>query len=325
MAEAAAEECGIRATLYDAEGRDQAVELNATAFEGLGDAQLLWVDGCADDFTDDLPLPDAVKEAIEELRGEGPTIRMGEGLYWFTVPACPDRRTEAGALTSFIVCGTDALVTVRHSQVEAFDRFIETDRGETLKGRLSASSLAAAVMMAHLGDFQREIARIDDEVDELDDSILRKREKGDPLHRLSVLRRRLAKLRRALGGHRGVIHSLVRADFAPMIEDAEARHFEHLHALYERLEDEVARGRDAVVASFDIYATRVAQDTNELLRVLTIVTVALGIIGSIAGVFGMNFDIDFVPHSQQGFLIVLGAITAVTLGFLALSAWKRWL
>lgn len=315
---------GLRAILYDAEGRDRALEIAEIEYDSMTDSQLLWIDGPVDAFNSSVELPEQIRQAMGEILQNGPTIRIGGDLYWFTVPACPDRKTEAGTFVSFIVCGKSVLVTVRQTEADAFNRFIDTDRGETLKGQLSASSLSAALMMSHLGDFQRQISLIDDEVDSLDDAILRSREKGDPLRKLATLRRRLAALRRALEGHRSVMQSLERADFAPMIEDADERHFDNLYALYQRLEDEVARGRDAVVASFDIYATRVAQDTNELLRVLTIVTVVLGIVGTIAGVFGMNFEISFLPGDQLGFLIVVAMMMALSLLFLAYGRLRKW-
>ena len=50
--------------------------------------------------------------------------------------------------------------------------------------------------------------------------------------------------------------------------------------MFERLEDDIARARETMIGSFELYASRVAQDTNQLVKVLTVATVITGIIGT---------------------------------------------
>ena len=51
------------------------------------------------------------------------------------------------------------------------------------------------------------------------------------------------------------------------------------------------RAREIVVGSFGLHATRTAQDTNQPVKMLTHVTVVIGLIGAIPGIFGMNFAV----------------------------------
>jgi hypothetical protein len=44
----------------------------------------------------------------------------------------------------------------------------------------------------------------------------------------------------------------------------------------------VARARETIIGSFDPYTTRVAQETNQLVKALTIATVVTGVIGCAA-------------------------------------------
>lgn len=80
-----------------------------------------------------------------------------------------------------------------------------------------------------------------------------------------------------------------------------------------------------IVGSFDLYATRTAQDTNQLVKLLTLVTVIIGLSGAIAGIFGMNFDTPITKTGLPGFIVTVSAM--IVLGaLLTIFAWHRkWL
>ena len=60
------------------------------------------------------------------------------------------------------------------------------------------------------------------------------------------------------------------------------------------------------------------------MKVLTIATVITGVIGAVAGVFGMNFDTPVAHSGLSGFLAVTGAMVAVSIGIVAVAIWRRW-
>jgi Mg2+ and Co2+ transporter CorA len=70
---------------------------------------------------------------------------------------------------------------------------------------------------------------------------------------------------------------------------------------------------------------RAAQKTNDTMRVLTFVTVLLGTLALVAGVMGMNFELDFFQTGQQGFLIVTGAMAAAAVVSLLVALWRKWI
>ena len=123
---------------------------------------------------------------------------------------------------------------------------------------------------------------------------------------------------------RKVVQGLVAPDFAAHVTDDDRGFLAEVNRLFERLEDDVSRARDTVIGSFELYASRVAQDTNQLLKVLTIATVITGVIGAVAGVFGMNFDTPFAHSGLAGFLVVTGTMVAVSIVIVMLAIWRRW-
>lgn len=309
-----------RALLYDASGHDRKVDDLAQVDPSLlGPEQLLWVDvsdfgpGHVHGLPPHLPISEV---SLEELGG----LQIFDDHYRFAIALQDLKRSKLG-----FVVGKTWLLTLSETRPSFFDEFVEADRGETLKGRMSPTALMATLIIRQLEIFRNEVASVDGAIDKLDETILRSREKRTPLGALAVLRRRVAALRAGLGDQRAVIHSLVGPDFFAHVTSDDQPFLVEINRVFERMEDDVSRARDTVIGSFELYASRVAQDTNQLLKALTIATVITGIVGAVAGVFGMNFD-TFIPHTgMNGFLIVTGGMLFASAVLVAIAVWRRWI
>ncbi len=305
----------LRAILYDAAGHDREVGLEDVDIPALDNDQLLWVDVSGDGSVE---LPEPLQSALGSVKGVG-QLEIFDNFYRFCIPALDNH----GSCLRF-VAGKSWLLTASEARPKIFDEFVEADQGETLKGRMSASALTAALLMRHLDGFREEIANVDVAIDKLDETILRGREKRSPLKSLAALRRRLAVLRSTLSGQRSIIHGLIAPDFLAHVAASDREFFAEVNRVFEKLEDDIARARETVLGSFELYASRVAQDTNQLVKVLTIATVITGVIGAVAGIFGMNFSTPFANSGLKGFAFVTGAMIAVSVGIVALAIWRRW-
>lgn len=304
-----------RAVLYDAAGHDREVPLEGIDIETLGEDQLLWVD-----LTDRgrALLPENMQKALGAVDNVG-SLEIFDQFYRFGIPL----RDPSGSCLRFAV-GQSWVLTVSDQRPRFFDEFLEADQGETLKGNMTATALMASLVMRHFDGFREDIASVDVAIDKLDETILRGREKRSPLTSLAALRRKLSNLRTVLTGQRSVIHGLIAPDFLAHVSDTDREFLVEVNRVFERLEDDIARARETVIGSFDLYASRVAQDTNQLVKVLTIATVITGVIGAVAGIFGMNFDTPIARLGFPGFLLVTGAMIAVSVSIVALAVWRRW-
>jgi hypothetical protein len=296
----------VRAILYDAAGHDREVRLENIDIDDLGKEQLLWVD--VGDGRRTL-LPEQMQSALGAVDNVG-SLEIFDTFYRFGVPL----RDPSDACLRFAV-GPSWLVTASQERPKFFDEFLDADQGE---------ALMASLLMRHLDGFREEIASVDVAIDKLDDTILRSREKHSPLSSLAALRRRLSNLRSVLTTQRSVIHGLIAPDFLAHVSETDREFLVEVNRVFERLEDDIARARETVIGSFELYASRVAQDTNQLVKVLTIATVITGVIGAVAGVFGMNFDTPISHSGFPGFLLITGTMIAVAVGIVALALWRRW-
>lgn len=179
----------MRVLLYDADGHDREVSLEDVEVSDLGPNQLLWIDGSRDEARGLGPRLAALGISLEDRAGPG--VEIFDSNYRFTL--CGKNEAES-PLTFFV--GNSWLVTLSQPTPAYINEFVEADRGETLKGRMTATAMATAIMLRYIDSFRRELRSVEHSIDKLDETILRSREKRAPLRTLAVLRRRVAQLGR---------------------------------------------------------------------------------------------------------------------------------
>lgn len=313
----------LTCVLFDATGKDRQVDPAAIDPEALDPEQLLWIDGTPAEVRAAANLPAPMRDALAAAV-ETHEVEVSDGFYQFAILYPTLRPSETAEHVSFFV-GDNWLLTLSEPRPEFMDHFLDADEGISLKGRMSASALVAAILLDLLSEYRRELVSIDKAVDKLDETILRASERRAPLKTLAVLRRRVSHVRLILSAFAGLVHALNRPDVLTHVDAPAAGHFKQLRHSLDRLEDMAARVREAIVNSFSLYDTRVSQDTNQLIKALTIVTVVTGIVGAVAGVFGMNFDIPLSHMGLRGFWLVISGMGLSSLGVLALAVWRRWI
>ena len=87
----------------------------------------------------------------------------------------------------------------------------------------------------------------------------------------------------------------------------------------------VEASREALLGSFDVFMTRTAQRTNEVMKVLTLATVLLLPGSLIAGLLGMNVVVPLGKDDPLSFWFVVIAIGVLALAIVAAARLRRWL
>jgi magnesium transporter len=74
-----------------------------------------------------------------------------------------------------------------------------------------------------------------------------------------------------------------------------------------------------------LYFAASSTRTNEIIRLLTLITAVFMPLNLITGIYGMNFD--FIPglHSHAGFWISLAVMLSVVVFLVSFFRWRRWL
>src|SRR6185503_10506252 len=130
--------------------------------------------------------------------------------------------------------------------------------------------------------------------------------------RLVQLRHVATDLRRAITAHRDVFGSLAWADFEALAETHAAGRFQLVAERFDRAVDAIENARDQVVGAFDIHLARTAQRTNDIVKILTIVSAVL-LPGSLfAALLSMNVATPLAPDDVRIFWAIVGAFAVFT-------------
>jgi magnesium transporter len=93
----------------------------------------------------------------------------------------------------------------------------------------------------------------------------------------------------------------------------------------ERVKDHARQTEQQAESAVQLYFAATSTRTNEVIRLLTLITAIFMPLNLITGIYGMNFD--FIPglHSPAGFWISLAMMVSVVVFLVSFFRWRRWL
>jgi magnesium transporter len=314
----------VEARLYDARGENRPIDVVRDPPGRIRDHQLLWVDVEGRDpatlrsIAEPLGVTASTLAALASA-GERPLVRHHDRYVhvgFRSAEAAPD-----GALafvTLDLVAARNVVITVRDGPVAAFDRFRAEIESLTGIGRLDTARFTSALVDAILDGYLELVEDLERRIDHLDEAALYARRPAGILRELAALRGRTAALRRALAPHRPAFSGLARPDID--VDEALGRPWP---GLLDRLDTTLAAietARELLLGTYDLLMTRVAQRTDDTVKTLTFVSVALMPAALVASVLGMNFPMPFFeePANFWAGLAAMGALIGGTITVLVL-------
>lgn len=194
--------------------------------------------------------------------------------------------------------------------------------------KMKADYLAYALLDATVDQFFPILENIGDSIEEVEDELLEKPSKNT-LHRLYDNKRLLLQLRKAAWPQREIFSSLVRED-ASLIHK-ETRVF--LRDCYDhstQIIDIIESYRDLAAGLMDVYLSSLGFRTNEIMRVLTLVSVFFMPLTFLVGIYGMNFNTDKPLNMPElnwpyGYLYFWGVSLVIVGAMFVFFRRRRWL
>ena len=330
MAEGA-QRAALTARLFDADRKDRELPVDEALRVKVGDHQLLWLDAAGRlDPADARRLGERLELSPQTVRnleapGDWPLITVHKDYVHVRV-ATLDKETGAETLGWIdIVAADNAVLTVHDEPVPLLVDLDDRIQSDAVLGRIDATGFAAVVLDATVTTYFTAVDGIEERVDQLDARTLERDASVDLLPDLVDVRRRIARLRRVLTNHREVFAALARPDLAIASEIGDFASFPAVSDRFERAIDAVENSRDLLVGSFDVYMTRTAQRTNDVMKVLALASVLLLPGSLVAGLLGMNMPGPFAADDPRAFWIVVVAIAALAAATLTIARLRRWI
>lgn len=307
-------------------GRDDAVDLASWVPHKIPTDELLWVD-LSDPAQDDVRLVAKALGLDDDTAGalraepEGPRVTVRQtGVE--VVVRVPGDGLDEDPQNLRILVGDEWIVTAHQAPLAFLEEHRDALRDQREVGRLSPIQFLVAVLDWQVDAYFRVAALLEKEVDALDDAALRT--ERDLLDRLVAMRRRIARFRRMLAPHREVFAELVRPGLLPDVDEGERIALEAVVRRLERAADAIGNAREMLIGTFDVHMTRTAQRTNDVMKVLTLASVILLPSVVLAGVMGMNFQVEFFDLPEM-FWVVVGLMIAMAAATLVVARWRGWL
>jgi magnesium transporter len=260
---------------------------------------------------------------VEDCRHGNQRAKVEEGADYLFVVLKPVHVTGDGevSITDLdLFLGRDYLITVQEGDCPTVRAYLDQLHSTSDSSR--ADQLFYKVADGVVDGYSPALDWFNETIDQIEDAVI---EKPSPstLQRVFSSKRGLIELRRALSNMRDVASQLQRLETELIQRDL----WPFLRDLYDHLArnlDMVEMQRDLLSGAMDVYLSSVANRTNQVMKVLTVLgTIALPAI-VISGVYGMNIKglpwIDS-PYSSE---IVIGLMAITTAALLAVLKKFDW-
>jgi magnesium transporter len=230
-------------------------------------------------------------------------------------------RVHAGELDLFV--RVNALVSAHRLPLPFAERVLARASQSIELPRLDAAYLLYVVLDELLHHTERLCEEQEDAIEAMEERALH--DPGDAyMSDLMQLKRAVFALGRLVDQHREVFAAFLRPEFGLVAGREIEPYFRDLEGRYGHLLGRLADAKQAVDGAFDIYVSHVAHRTNEIMRLLTVVSTVLLPASVILGLFGTQFE--GVPLYTSAAFVVMVLLTVVVTGTILLAFYRRgWL
>ena len=246
------------------------------------------------------------------------------GVLHFPVYDKAIQRLNAAELDVFV--GNGWLVTLPNVELLPVTRlFRRCEEDEELREQLF--SKGSGYLLYHILDDLFDycfpiLDKIGHKLDSVEDDLFEKRAE-EVVRDLSNVKQEIISYRKIIKPERSTLRLLERQIERFLPEDLEL-YFDDIVDASERIWDLLDNYKEVVEALEDTNESVISHRQNDVLRVLTVVTVILLPLTLITGIFGMNVRFPGF-EGATGFWTVVAFMVALALGLTAFFRYKRWL
>ena len=303
----------------------------SAALKGLDDDAMLWIalrnptEEEVAAVQEALELSDQQTQKLLEPPSQASLVDAGEHMH-VTLYVASSEGGEPVLRPVECVLGPNWVVTAHEAEIEVLEEFRERAEGGGQVGALDSPSFVAAVVEWVVTSYFRAFETVESELEELDAKVMSDVPKSvsDDLTRLVELRRTIGTLRRSLSPHREVMVALAHPELDVLSTETSAERFAALERRVAQAVDAAREAKESTRGSFDLLVARIGQRTNDVMKVLTLVTVILLPSTVLAGIMGMNFQVGLFDLVWM-FWAVIGAMLGIAMLVLSIARSQRWI
>ncbi len=220
--------------------------------------------------------------------------------------------------------GPRFVVTFQHLTGCCLDPLRDRIRRERGLVRTSGPDyLAYAILDGVVDSYFPIVEGFGEHIESLEEAIIQQSDDGEMISRIHNVKSKLLAMRRAVWPLRNALHVLVR-DPIPLISDDTRVYLRDCADHTFQIIDLVETYRELTSNLLDLYHSSLANRTNEVMQMLTVIATIFIPLTFIVGVYGMNFDMPELKW-RWGYPVVWGVMAVVAAGLLLFFRRKGWL
>jgi len=237
--------------------------------------------------------------------------------------ACPRNATEFDLEQVSLVLGREFVVSFHEGERDVFEPLRERIRRGALVRSMGADYLAYALVDVLVDGYYPAVETLGERLESLEDRLI-ERPTQDLLGEIHRVRRELLTFVRVIHQQRDAVGAMMRADH-PLISDAVRVYLRDSfdHAL--QISDVLDTFRDIALGLMEVYHSSLAHRTNEIIKVLTILSSIFIPLTFIVGVYGMNFEHMPEIGWRYGYAMAWGIMLAVVAALLIYFRRNGWI
>lgn len=224
-----------------------------------------------------------------------------------------------------IFCGARFLVTIHEEPLRTIETlFSRYDRNPASALSTGVDALMFRIIDGIVDNLYREVDRYEERVEEIEDASLEAHVSDEVLVDSSVIRRELLPLRSLAASTRELLLPMARGDYDYVSKSLKSN-FSHVEDHLMQVMESIDTMRDHLIAIRENYQSAVATQTNEVMKILTIMATVMLPPTLIAGIYGMNLKLWPSDDHPAGFLAVLIVMIALSIGLVSYFRWRKWI
>jgi len=164
--------------------------------------------------------------------------------------------------------------------------------------------------------------KLGDRIEALEEEVVRSSNTRS-LARINQLRKELIVLKRNIAPVRDLVSGIIRSE-SDLLDDRTTKYFKDVYDHIVQAYDLSENYRDMMISMQDVYLNNVNLKTNEVMKVMAIVTCLLAPATVIGGIFGMNFESIPYLHNQYGFWIAVTIMLIIPIWMITVFKRRGW-
>lgn len=241
---------------------------------------------------------------IEDCRNRNQSAKVEpQDGYLFVVlkPLELNKSYELSASDLDFFIGADFLITVQETECTPVAQIL--DRAHIASDKLRPDQLFHRIMDQVIDSYPPILDLISDQTDHIEDGVLTSPE-HHMLEQIFELKRSLIEMRRIVANTRDLTGHLLRSDY-PIIQKDMMPFFRDIYDHVMRNLDAIEIQRDLISSATELYLSSVANQTNQVMKALTLFGAVATPALVITGMYGMNLKhLPFADHPHSWGIVI---------------------